>query len=136
MKKLIGAVFILTSILLYITNSSYVELGEVFIMIGSISIISIIYNLFLRTNRKYSQVLGSSALMGLSFSIVFSLIDLVVDHYKIMQGVPDGRFLTLSETLAEFSDDLFILVIIVMISVTIISFISTTIYLKIFRKIA
>lgn len=136
MKKLIGAVFILTSILLYITNSSYVELGEVFIMIGSISIISIIYNLFLRTNRKYSQVLGSSALMGLSFSIVFSLIDLVVDHYKIMQGVPDGRFLTLSETLAEFSDDLFILVIIVMISVTLISFISTTIYSKIFRKIA
>lgn len=136
MKKLIGAVFILTSILLYITNSSYVELGEVFIMIGSISIISIIYNLFLRTNRKYSQVLGSSALMGLSFSIVFSLIDLVVDHYKIMPGVPDGRFLTLSETLAEFSDDLFILVIIVMISVTLISFISTTIYSKIFRKIA
>lgn len=71
MKKLIGAVFILTSILLYITNLSYVVLGEVFIMIGSISIISIIYNLFLRTNRKYSQVLGSSALMGLSFSIVF-----------------------------------------------------------------
>ena len=136
MKKLIGAEFILTSILLYITNSSYVVLGEVFIMIGSISIISIIYNLFLRTNRKYSQVLGSSALMGLSFSIVFSLIDLVVDHYKIMQGVPDGRFLTLSETLAEFSDDLFILVIIVMISVTLISFISTTIYSKIFRKIA
>lgn len=136
MKKLIGAVFILTSILLYITNLSYVVLGEVFIMIGSISIISIIYNLFLRTNRKYSQVLGSSALMGLSFSIVFSLIDLVVDHYKIMQGVPDGRFLTLSETLAEFSDDLFILVIIVMISVTLISFISTTIYSKIFRKIA
>ena len=136
MKKLIGAVFILTSILLYITNSLYVELGELFIMIGSISIISIIYNLFLRTNQKYGQVLGSSAFMGLTFSIVFSLIDLVVDHYKIIQGVPDGRFLTLSETIDEFSDDLFILVIIVMISVTLISFIGTTTYSKLFRKIA
>lgn len=136
MKKLIGAVFILTSILLYITNSLYVEMEELFIIIGSISIISIIYNLFLRTNRKYVQVLGSSALMGLSFSIVFSLIDLVLDHYKFIQGVTDGRFLTLSETLVEFSDDLFILIFVVMISVTLISFISTTIYSKLFRNIA
>ena len=136
MKKLIGAVFILTSILLYITNSTYVELGELFIIIVSISIISIIYNVFLRTNRKYSQVLGSSALMGLWFSIVFSLIDLVVDHYKMIQEVPDGRFLTLNETIAEFLDDLLILVIVVMILVTLISFIGTTIYSKLFRKIA
>ena len=136
MKKLIGAVFILTIFLLYITSSAYVELGELFIIIGSISMILIIYNLFLRTNGKYGEVLGSSALMGFSFSIVFSFIDIVVDHYKIIQGVPDGRFLTLSETIAEFSDDLFILVIIVMISVTLISFIATTIYSKLFRKIS
>ncbi|MDW7669940.1 MAG: hypothetical protein SCJ93_14040 [Bacillota bacterium] len=134
MKKVIGAIFVLTSILLFITNSMYIEWVEICIIIGSISIISTIYNLFLRTNQKYSQIIGDSALIGLFLSYMFSLIDLFVDHYKVIQGVPDGRFLTLSETISEFSDDLLIIVLIVMCSVTLISFVGTTLYSKFFKK--
>lgn len=130
MKKIIGTILILTSILLFITDSMYVEWGEIFIIIGSASIISIIYNLFLRTSRKYSNLISSSAFIGLFLSSVFSLIDLFIDHYKVIQVIPDGRFLTLSETISEFSDDLLILVIIVTCSVTLVSIVVTTIYLK------
>ncbi len=136
MKKVIGAILVLTIILLFVTNSMYVEWSEIYIIIGSISIISIIYNLSLKTNQKYSQIIRSSALIGFLLSGMFSLIDLVVDHYKVIQGVPDGSFLTLSETISEFSDDLFLIVLIVMCSVTLISFIGTTVYSKFFRKIA
>jgi hypothetical protein len=136
MKKVIVVILALTSILLLVTNSMYVEWAEVCIIIGSISIISIIYNLFLKTNQKYSQIIISSALIGFILSCIFSLIDLVADHYKVIQGVPDGRFLTLSETISEFSDDLFIIALIVMCAVTLISFVGTSIYSKFFRKIA
>jgi multisubunit Na+/H+ antiporter MnhF subunit len=136
MKKAIGAIFVLTSILLYTTNSMYVEWIEIFIIIGSISTISIIYNLFLRTNRKYSQIVSSSAFFGFFLSWIFSLIDLVADHYKVIQGIPDGSFLTLSETISEFSDDLLIGVLIVVCAVTLISFVGTTVYSKFLRKIA
>ncbi|PKM67345.1 MAG: hypothetical protein CVU94_06585 [Firmicutes bacterium HGW-Firmicutes-19] len=130
MKKIIIATLILTVILLLITISPYVERIEVFMIIGSISIISIIYNLFLKTNQKIGQVIISSAFIGFLFSYIFSLFDLVVDHYKVIQGVPDGRFFTLSETLSEFSDDLFIIALLVMIAVTLITFASTTIISK------
>jgi hypothetical protein len=130
MKKVIIATLVLTSILLLITISQYVEWIEIFIIIGSISIISIIYNLFLKTNQKYSQMIIGSAFIGFLFSYIFSLFDLVIDHYKVIQGVPDGRFLTLSETISEFSDDLFIIALIVMTAVTLITFVSTIIYSK------
>lgn len=130
MKKIIIATLALTSILLLLTISQYVEWIEVFIIIGSISIISIIYNLFLKTNQKYSQIMFRSAFIGFLLSYIFSLFDLVVDHYKVIQGVPDGRFLTLSETISEFSDDLFIIALIVMVAVTLITFVSTIIYSK------
>ncbi len=136
MKKAIGAIFVLTIILLFVTNSMYVDWAEIGIIIGSISIISITYNLFLKTNQKYNQIIRSSALIGLLLSCMFSLIDLVVDHYKIIQGVPDGRFLTLGETISEFSNELLLIVPIVMCSATLISFVGTAIYSKFFRKIA
>lgn len=127
MKKAIIATFVLTGILLLITISPYVEWIEVFIIIGSISIISIIYNLFLKTNQKIGQVIISSAFIGFLLSYIFTIFDLVIDHYKVIQGVPDGRFFTLSETISEFSDDLFIIALIIMVSVTLITFASTTI---------
>jgi len=84
--------------------------------------------------HSYVHVLVSSALIGLFLSIAFSWLDLILDHYQVIKGVPDGRFLTLGETLSEFSDDLFIIALIVMFSVTIISFIVTVIYSKMFGK--
>jgi hypothetical protein len=130
MKKYIIATLVLTGILLLITISPYVEWIEVFIIIGSISIISIIYNLFLKDNQKIGKVIISSAIIGFLFSYIFSLFDLVVDHYKVIQGVPDGRFLTLSETISEFSDDLFIIALIVMVAVTLITSMGSTITSK------
>jgi hypothetical protein len=121
MKKVIIATLILTVILLLITISPYVEWIEVFIIIGSISIISIIYNKHINTNQKFSQMIISSAFIGFLLSYIFSLTDLVLDHYKVIQGVPDGMFFTLSETISEFSDDLFIIALIVMVAVTMIT---------------
>lgn len=136
MKKIIGIIFVLTIVLLFKTNSMYVEWTEVYIMIGGLSAISVVYNLFSKEKHTYGHVLGSSVLIGFFLSVGYSLMDLVIDHYKIIKGVPDGRFLTLGETISEFSDDLFIVALIVMSSVTLISFIITVMYSKIFRKIA
>jgi ABC-type Fe3+-siderophore transport system permease subunit len=130
MKKIIIATLVLTGILLLITILPYIEWIEVFIIIGSLSIISIIYNLFFKDNQKIGKVIISSAIIGFLFSYIFSLFDLVVDHHKVIQGVPDGRFLTLSETISEFSDDLFIIALIVMVAVTLITYASTTITSK------
>ena len=134
MRKYIIATLVLTGILLLITISPYVEWIEVFIIIGSISIISIIYNLFLKDNQKIGKVIISSAITGFLFSYIFSIFDLVVDHHKVIQGVPDGRFLTLSETISEFSDDLLIIALIVMVAVTLITYASTTITSRSKRK--
>lgn len=134
MRKYIIATLVLTGILLLITISPYVEWIEVFIIIGSISIISNIYNLFLKDNQKIGKVIISSAITGFLFSYIFSIFDLVVDHHKVIQGVPDGRFLTLSETISEFSDDLLIIALIVMVAVTLITYASTTITSRSKRK--
>ena len=134
MKKVIGIIFGLTIVLLLATNSMYVEWEEIYIMIGSLSAISIVYNLLSKERPSYGHILGSSILIGFFLSLAFSLLDLVLDHYKVIKGVPDGRFLTLGETISEFSDDLFIVALIVMCSVTLISYIVTVIYSKLFRK--
>lgn len=91
--------------------------------------------MFIKTNQKYSQIVISSAIIGFFLSWIFSLFDIVSDHYKLIQGVPDGRYLTLKETIAEFSNDLFIITFMIMCTVTIISFIGTIIFSKFFRKI-
>lgn len=134
MRKVIGIIFGLTIVLLFTTNSMYVEWEEIYIMIVCLSAISIVYNLFSEERHSYGHILGSSALIGFLLSLGFSLVDLVLDHYKVIKGVPDGRFLTLGETISEFSDDLFIVALIVMCSVTLISSIGTVIYSKLFRK--
>jgi len=134
MKKVIDIIFGLLIVLLVVTNSMYVDWKEIYIMIGCLSAISIIYNLFSEERHSYGHVLVSSALIGLFLSIAFSWLDLILDHYQIIKRVPDGRFLTLGETISEFSDDLFIIALIVMLSVTIISFIVAVIYSKMFGK--
>jgi hypothetical protein len=108
MKKsiAIGTIFIFTMFLLFITNSAYVEWAEICIIIVSLSAISIAYNMISKETHKYTQILCSSALIGFFSSILLSFIDLASDHYKVIKGVPDGRFLTLGETISEFSDDL------------------------------
>lgn len=134
MKKVMGLICVLTIILLFITNSVYVEWTEIYIIIGCISAISIVYNLLSKGKHTYGHIIGSSALIGFFSSIVFSLIDLVLDYYKVIKGIADGRFLTLNETIAEFSDDLVIIIFIVMLSVTLIASFITLIYSKLFRK--
>jgi hypothetical protein len=136
MKKIIAIVIILTITLLAAVNSAYIRWTEVYIIVGSASVISFVYNLVLKDKHKTIHILSSSAFFGFILSIVFSLTNLMIEHYRIIKGVPDGRFLTLGETFLEFSDDLGIIVLIVTCSVTLISFVGTTIYTKFFKKIA
>lgn len=135
MKKVIGIILGLTFVLLLVTNSSYVEWDEVYIMIGCLSAISIVYNLFSEERHSYSHILGSSALIGFFLSLALSLIDLALDHYVGIKGVPFGRALTLGEKISEFTDDLFIVALIVTGSVTLISSIAIVIDSKLFRRI-
>lgn len=66
--------------------------------------------------------------------VVLTIFDLVVDHFKMIRGVPDGRFLTLGETFLEFLDDLTIIVPMMVISVVVASWIVRFVYMKIRRE--
>jgi hypothetical protein len=134
MKKFIGIIFIATVIFFYKTNSMYVEWTEIYIMIGSLSTVSVACNLFSKEDHKISRILYSSALIGFIGSLIFSFTDLVIDHFEVIKGVPDGRFLTIGETISEFSDDLLIIAIIVMFSVISISSLSTVILSKLYKN--
>lgn len=133
-KQVIGIIFGILIVLLFVTKSMYVDWVEIYIMIGCLSAVSIVYNLLPEERHSYGHVLVSSAIIGFFFSIVFSFLDLIFDHYKVIKGVADGRHLTLNETISEFSDDLIILALIVMFSVTLISYFVTIINSRFFRK--
>lgn len=135
MKKIIGSIVVLTMVLLFITKSLYVEWTELFIIIGSLSVITITFNLFLKQEIGYSAILGISAFIGFLFCWVFGLIDLIVDHfmYYLPTGSEDGMALTLGMKINEFSDDLLVASFISMISVLTISFFASLI-LKLITK--
>ncbi len=123
MKKILGSIVALTMVLLLVTKSLYVEWNEFFIIIGSLSVISIIFNVYVKQEIKYSAIVGISAFIGFLFFWVFGLFDLILDHfmYYLPKGNEDGMALTLGMKIDEFSDDLFVASSISMISVLIIS---------------
>jgi hypothetical protein len=125
-KKIIGLIVVLTTILLFVTKSLYVEWAELFIIIGSLSVISIISN---KQQSRFSVILGSSAIIGFLFCLVFGLIDLIADHfmYFLPTGNEDGMPLTLGMKINEYSDDLFVASLISMISVLTISILASLI---------
>lgn len=127
MKKIIGLVIILTTFLLLITKSLYVEWNELIIIIVVLAIISLFFNSIFNKEARYSVLLISSAIIGFLLFWILGLFDLFVDHYLyfLPSGNEDGRALTLWEKIAEFIDDLLVGSIISMISVTIISFVLT-----------
>ncbi|GMB08368.1 hypothetical protein EDD69_1205 [Thermolongibacillus altinsuensis] len=126
MKKIIGLIVVITTILLFVTKSLYVEWAELFIIIGSLSVISIIFN---KQQIRFSVILGSSAIIGFLFCLVFGLIDLIADHfmYFLPTGNEDGMPLTLGMKINEYSDDLFVASLISMISVLTISILASLI---------
>lgn len=136
MKKTIGLIAVITLILLCVTKSLYVEWVELFILIISLSVISVILNLFSKRQRKISSFLGSSAIIGFLLCLVFGLVDLIADHfiYYLPTGNEDGRALSLGFKIQEYSDDLFIGSVITMISVILISFLLTTLLAKVIPK--
>ena len=136
MKKIIALIVVITTILLFVTKSLYVEWIELFIIIGSLSVISAIFYLFFKRHRRISSFLGSSAIIGFLFCWVFGLIDLIIDHfmYYLPTGYEDGRALSLSFKVQEYSDDLFVGSVITMISVILISFLLTTLFSKVIPK--
>jgi hypothetical protein len=135
MKKIIGSIVVLTTVLLFVTKSLYVEWTEFFIITGSLSLIAIMLNLILIQELRYSAIGGISAFMGFVFFWILGLIDLIVDHfmYYLPTGNEDGMALTLGMKIDEFSDDLFVASFISMISVLIVSFL-TSLILKLISK--
>ncbi|WP_409303928.1 hypothetical protein [Peribacillus sp. SCS-155] len=107
MKKMIIAIAILTTILLFVTKSLYVQTEEFFIIIGSLSIISIIFN---QKTDRVSAILGSSSIIGFLFCLVFGLIDLIADHflYFLPTANEDGMPLSLAMIINQYNDDLIV----------------------------
>lgn len=133
LKKIIGLISVLTTILLFITKSLYVEGAEFFIIIGSLVVISIIFN---KQQSRFSVNFGRSAIIGFLFFWILGLIDLIVDHfmYFLPTGNEDGKPLTLGMKINEYNDDLFVTSLISMISVLIISMLASFL-LKLTTKI-
>ena len=108
MKKwVIGLTFAFLLFLLMITKSQYVEWGELFIIIGALSIASVIY---LKNKLETVQLFVTSALIGFICCLVFGLTDIMVDHYLyfLPTGDEDGVPLSLGFKIEEFRDDLFV----------------------------
>jgi hypothetical protein len=125
-NKMIGLIVSITIILLFVTKSIYVDGAELFIIIGSLAVISIIFN---NQQSRFSVILGRSAAIGFLFCWIFGLIDLLADHfmYFLPTGNEDGMPLTLGMKINEYNDDLFVASLISMISVLIISFLASLI---------
>ncbi|KRE96666.1 hypothetical protein ASG89_30845 [Paenibacillus sp. Soil766] len=132
MKKITVLIAGVTMILLFVTKSLYVEWTELIIIIGSLSSLSIRYNLFSKRQRGVSYILGSSALFGFLFYWVLSLIDLIVDHfmYDLPTGNEDGQPLSLGNKIQEYNDDLFVGSVLSLLSVIVITFVYSRITLK------
>ncbi|MFD0960319.1 hypothetical protein [Paenibacillus chungangensis] len=136
MKKMIALIVVITTILICVTKSLYVEWVELFILIGSLTVISVIFNLFSKRQRRISSYVGSSAIIGFLVCWIFGLIDLIADHfmYYLPTGYEDGRALSLGFKIQEYSDDLFVGSVITMISVILVSFLLTTLLSKAIPK--
>jgi len=125
MKKMISLIFALTVVILFATNSLYVEGEEFLYILASVSAISIAFILSFKERGKYWAVLGRSVMAGYVFFWGFALIDLLADNlfgsFLLSAEEEDGRALTLWEVIEEFSDDLFILSTIAAVAVLLIS---------------
>ncbi|OLS40749.1 hypothetical protein [Bacillus sp. MRMR6] len=113
--------------MLTITKSLYVEWGELFIIIGALSLTSVIY---LKNKKDTGKLFVSSEVIGFVFFQVFGVADLVIDHYLyfLPTGAEDGAPLTLGFKIEEYSDDMFLGSIISMCIVVVITFILTKIF--------
>ena len=123
MKKWFAALILIIQVFfLTITKSLYVEWGELFIIIGTLSLVSVI---FLKNENKNLKFLGTSAIIGFILFWIFGVADLIIDHYMyfLPNGMEDGAPLTLGFKLEEYSDDLFIGSIISMVVVLVVTFV-------------
>ncbi len=137
MKIYVFALGVLTLLGLFLTDSMYVEINEFLIIATTLTILSTV---IVQSFVKGKNIPGiSSSLVGYIVSTfiasalfwVLSIIDIVIDYFVLASSSekPDGRVLTLKETLQEFSNDLFILNI--MIIVIILTSIISTVFTKI-----
>lgn len=106
-KQVIGLVLILLILLLTITKSVYIEWEELFIIIGALTLASVIYLKHKNSTAKHLIILAVS---GFVFCWGFGIVDIIIDHYLyyLPKGSEDGSPLTIKFKVEEFSDDLFI----------------------------
>ncbi|AJY75758.1 hypothetical protein [Paenibacillus beijingensis] len=136
MKRTVGLIVAVTTFFLLVTKSLYVERIELYVIIVSLSLIAIVFNLTSKQWKKSGEIVASSAIVGSVFFWVFALTDLIADHfmYFLPSGNEDGRPLPLVLKIQEFSDDLFIASITALIPAVLISFLSTTLFAKVITK--
>ena len=106
-KLVLGLVLILLILLLTITKSVYIEWEELFIIIGALTLASVIYLKHKSSTAKHLAILAVS---GFVFCWGFGIVDIIIDHYLyyLPNGSEDGSPLTIKFKVEEFSDDLFI----------------------------
>jgi hypothetical protein len=128
MKRwVLGLVIGLLLLLLMTTKSLYVEWGELFIIIGALSLTSVIY---LKNKKDTGKLFVTSAVIGFVFFQVFGMVDLMIDHYLyfLPNGTEDGAPLSLGFKMEEYSDDMFVGSVISMLIVVAVTFILSKIF--------
>lgn len=136
MKKMIALIVVMTILFLSVTKSLYVEWTELYIIIGSLSVMAVWVNLFSKPLGGSLFILTRSAMIGFLFCWVFGLFDLFADHflYFLPSGKEDGRALSLGFKIQEYSDDLLVGSVITMVSVIVTSWVFTTILSKVMPR--
>lgn len=95
---------------LFLTHSMYVEWLELILIVIATTAFSVIMTQSDAPNGDTIMWLIKTAMIGFIGILVFTSADLVLDHYYVIQGVPDGKFLTLNETFGEFREVQFMIV--------------------------
>lgn len=125
MKKsitvLTGALLLLA---LALTESLYVNWGELLLIISGITVISVLFH-FPEDKKDKAMALSLRAASGFAFGWILCVADIFIDHLLYFQptGKEDGAYLTLAFKLSEFSDTLFQISVICMATVFVLSMI-------------
>lgn len=125
MKKIIITMFITLIVLfLVLTNSQYVENDELFLIMGALTIVSVVYN-FNKNRENNAKIIMSSAIFSFYLCWLFSIVDIIIDHFTPPKEIEDGVPATIVFKIVEYSDDMLVNNLVCMSFVVIITLITT-----------
>ncbi len=124
MKNLIIVTFIMLIMFFVLTKSQYVEYDELVLIMGALTIISVVYN-FNKNRENNAKIIMSSAIFSFYLCWLFSIVDIIIDHFTPPKGIEDGVPATIVFKIVEYSDDMLVNSLVCMSFVVIITFITT-----------